>query len=171
MIPKSGYRFRKRSCSTIGWSGMTIREKSSRSSTWSMLAESVPATTRYSCRIARTRGTPRCAAQNVARPARCGSDPLRPRIASTLHPASPEVCSAASEPHCPSAAPAPNAVRSTMAALGARVSAKLQRGVAWVRRHERDDHRPRTHGAKRGRHRRQPLFRRHVMPFRWNVSV
>ncbi len=53
------------------------------------------------------------------------------------------------------------AVRSTMAALGAHVGAKLQCNIAWVRHHEPDDHRPRAHGAKGGRHSRQPLLRSH----------
>jgi hypothetical protein len=41
-----------------------------------------------------------------------------------------------------SAAAAVHAVRLTVAARGARVGAKLQRAVAWVRLHELEHHRP-----------------------------
>jgi hypothetical protein len=117
-----------------------------------------------SCPIVRSRGTPGCVVHNAATPARCGSGPLRLRIASTMALSSPPACSAASEQYCPSAVTALDAVRLTGAALGARAGAKLQRPVACVRRDERDVHRPRAHGAPRGRHSRQPFFRSHVTP-------
>ena len=92
------------------------------------------------CRISRTRGT-RGSAVHSATPARCGSDLLRRRTASTMHLLS-LAHSAASELDCPSAVTARYAVRSTMAALGARVGAKLGRNVARVRRDKLDHHRP-----------------------------
>lgn len=42
----------------------------------------------------------------------------------------------------PSAVAAVHAVRLTVAALAAHIGAKLQRAVAWVRRHELELHRP-----------------------------
>jgi hypothetical protein len=66
----------------------------------------------------------------------------------------------------PSALTAVYTVRSTMPTLGTHVGAKLHRAIARVRRHVFDDHHPCAHGAKGARHSRQPLFRRHVMPFR-----
>jgi len=66
----------------------------------------------------------------------------------------------------PSALTAVYTVRSTMPTLGTHVGAKLQRAIARVRCHGFDDHRPWTHGTEGVRHSGQPLFRRHVMPFR-----
>jgi hypothetical protein len=53
-----------------------------------------------------------------------------------------------------------------MPTLGTHVGAKLHRAIARVRCHDFDDHHPCAHGAKGARHSRQPLFRRHAMPFR-----
>ena len=57
-----------------------------------------------------------------------------------------------------------------MTALGAHVGAKVQRSVAWVRLHKLDDHCSCAHGAMRGRHRRQPFFRSHMVPFRGRIN-
>jgi hypothetical protein len=65
----------------------------------------------------------------------------------------------------PSALTAVYTVRSTMPTLGTHVGAKLHRAIVRVRRHHFDDHHPCAHGAKGARHSRQPLFRRHVVPF------
>ena len=62
------------------------------------------------------------------------------------------------------------AVRSTMTALGAHIGAKLHRDVAWVHLHKLDDHCSCAHGAMRGRHRRQPFFRSHMIPFRGRIN-
>ena len=70
----------------------------------------------------------------------------------------------------PSALTAVYAVRSTMTALGAHVGAKVQRAVAWVPLHKLDDHCSCAHGAMRGRHRRQPFFRSHMIPFRGRIN-
>jgi hypothetical protein len=67
---------------------------------------------------------------------------LRLRIASTMGLSSPAPWFAASEQCCPLAVTALDAVRSTVAAFRARVGAKLQRPMAWVRRDELDVHRP-----------------------------
>jgi hypothetical protein len=48
-----------------------------------------------------------------------------------------------------------------MTALGAHVGAELQCAVAWILLYKLDDHRSCAHGAKRSRHGRQALFRRH----------
>jgi hypothetical protein len=55
-------------------------------------------------------------------------------------------------------------LKSKLAALAARIGAKLRRAVQGVRYHAREYHRSRANGATGRRHGFQPLFRRHRSP-------